>query len=95
MRTKDYNLARAILRCLKRPKKEFGKEYSTTTTRVQKEGFTQLATYIGHFNLNNCADECKMTNVDNCISNASTVAPLRGANSEKSAEGEFKGTVNS
>ena len=34
MRTKDYNLARAILSCLERPEKEFGKEYSTTTTRV-------------------------------------------------------------
>ena len=95
MRTKDYNLARAILCCLERPEKEFGKEYSTTTTRVQTDDFIQLATYLEHSNLNNCGDECKITNVDNCISNVSSAAPLRGALSKKSAEGESKGTVNS
>ena len=46
MRTKDYNLASAILHCLERPEKEFGKEYSTTTTRVRKEDIIQLENYL-------------------------------------------------
>ena len=54
-----------------------------------------MATYLGYFNLNNCADKCKITNVDKCISNDSTAAPMGGAVSKKSAEGEIKGTVSS
>ena len=34
MKTKDYTLAKAILKFLERPEQEFGKEYSTTSTRV-------------------------------------------------------------
>ena len=36
MKIKDYHLAVAILRCLEHSEKEFGKEYSTTTTRVKR-----------------------------------------------------------
>ena len=86
MRTKDYNLASAVLRCLERPEKELGKEYSTTTTRVQKEDFIQLATYLEQSSLNNCADECKITNGDDCISNDATAVPMRGDVSKKSAK---------
>ena len=95
MKTKDYNLASAILHCLERPEKDFGKEYSTTTTRVRKKDFIQLATYLEKSNTKNCAHECKSNKVDNCINNVSAAALCQGTASKKSGEGECKWKHNS
>ena len=57
MQTKDYILARAILKCLERPEKEFGKEYSTTSTRVQTADFVQFAKRFADHKQDDNADE--------------------------------------
>ena len=41
MKIKDYDLVIAILRYLERSGKYFGKEYSTTTTRVKKKDLVE------------------------------------------------------
>ena len=52
MKIKDYHLAVAILRCLEHSEREFGKEYSTSTTRVKKNDLVDLATYVKETNQN-------------------------------------------
>ena len=52
MKIKDYQLAVAILRCLEHSEREFGKEYSTSTTRVKKNDLVDLATYVKESNQN-------------------------------------------
>ena len=91
MRTKDYNLARAILICLERSEKKSGKEYSTTTPRLQKVNLIKLVTCLGYSKLNNCAEKCKIANRDDCIGNDATAVSIRGAISKKIAESEVKG----
>ena len=41
-----------ILRCLEHSEREFGKEYSTSTTRVKKNDLVDLATYVKESNQN-------------------------------------------
>ena len=61
MRTLDYKLARTIPRCLDCPEKLFGKEYSSTSTRVQKFHFVQFATRLATHRPNE-ADEGSSAN---------------------------------
>ena len=83
MKIKDYHLAVAILRCLEHTENEFGKEYSTTTTRVKKNDLIELATYVKKSN-KNWLHKCENKKVAQAGPNKDTAV-------KNNSEGEDKG----
>ena len=83
-----------ILCYLERPETYFGKEYSTTTTRVEKKDLIELATYVKNSN-KNWVHECENNNVDKCINKVSKAGPVKGTASKNNREGECKREHNS
>ena len=77
MKTRDYTLASAILKCLERPEQEFGKEYSTTSTRVQPADFVQFAKQFSDHKQDDNTDEGSVTNGTGHINDKSVDDPGR------------------